>query len=328
MGFLKQFFFIILVILLYVYIYKVRPNFDIEQKRQLDKSDNIISESIKGNLPDNNFSETFFDKIKNNPTSKAILSSLVSNKLEKDKVNLAIESANNSGAIRIQDVKSGNGTRAYCGSKVKFHYELFGNLGVKIFSTKDTKSPIDILLGKGEVIRGIEQGLVGMRKGGIRKVALPPSLAFDDDLFENQLVESGQSLIANLEILELETDQVILDLSNNLDKLDITKDKSEYAYKKKIECSSKVTLEYKFILKGKDISESHTPSKSITTVIGKNELPLLIEQALMKERFGSKLKLKFSEKDFNSISENQLFSMNTYDFKDYDSMLLTILSIE
>lgn len=76
------------------------------------------------------------------------------------------------------DSKVGKGPEAKSGDRVKVHYT--GRLldGTKFDSSRDRGEPFAFTLGKGEVIKGWDLGVVGMKKGGQRKLVIPGSLAY------------------------------------------------------------------------------------------------------------------------------------------------------
>ncbi|MGA3119494.1 MAG: FKBP-type peptidyl-prolyl cis-trans isomerase [Polyangiaceae bacterium] len=72
----------------------------------------------------------------------------------------------------------GKGTEAKTGDRVRVHY--VGTLpdGTKFDSSRDRNKPFDFALGAGQVIKGWDQGVAGMRVGEKRKLLIPPSLAY------------------------------------------------------------------------------------------------------------------------------------------------------
>lgn len=80
--------------------------------------------------------------------------------------------------VTIVDTIVGTGPAAKNGDKISVHYT--GKLadGSKFDSSIDRKTPFDFTLGGGSVIKGWEQGLVGMRVGGHRTLTIPPELAY------------------------------------------------------------------------------------------------------------------------------------------------------
>ncbi len=76
--------------------------------------------------------------------------------------------------VLVEDVEGGSGAAAAAGATLILKYE-----GMLVDGTVfDSSARFTFVLGAKEVIKGWEEGLVGMRVGGTRKLTIPPSLAY------------------------------------------------------------------------------------------------------------------------------------------------------
>jgi len=83
-----------------------------------------------------------------------------------------------SGSLVTEDLKVGGGTEAKEDDLVVVHYTGWLKDGKKFDSSKDRGEPFEFRLGAGNVIKGWDQGVAGMRVGGKRKLIIPPHLAY------------------------------------------------------------------------------------------------------------------------------------------------------
>ena len=82
-------------------------------------------------------------------------------------------------SLRIEDIKEGTGAVAKKNSWVSVHYTGWLKDGTKFDSSHDRgDEPFGFVLGTGKVIKGWDEGLVGMKVGGVRKLIIPPGLAY------------------------------------------------------------------------------------------------------------------------------------------------------
>ena len=83
-----------------------------------------------------------------------------------------------SSGLTYQDVVEGTGAEATKGQPVSVHYTGWLMDGTKFDSSKDRNDPFEFHLGGGQVIKGWDEGVVGMKVGGTRKLTIPPSLGY------------------------------------------------------------------------------------------------------------------------------------------------------
>ena len=81
------------------------------------------------------------------------------------------------GTVEIVEQQVGTGAEARAGLKVEVHYTGW-LLDGKQFDSSRGGSPFGFTLGAGQVIKGWDQGVSGMKVGGKRKLTLPPDLAY------------------------------------------------------------------------------------------------------------------------------------------------------
>jgi len=80
----------------------------------------------------------------------------------------------------IEDVKTGDGAVAEANKLVSVHYTGTLENGQKFDSSKDRGEPFEFTLGIGQVIKGWDQGVQGMKVGGVRKLTIPPELGYGE----------------------------------------------------------------------------------------------------------------------------------------------------
>ncbi len=78
----------------------------------------------------------------------------------------------------LEDMKVGTGAEAKAGQKVSVHYTGWLTNGTKFDSSVDRGRPFEFSLGAGQVIKGWDEGVAGMKVGGKRKLTIPPTLGY------------------------------------------------------------------------------------------------------------------------------------------------------
>ncbi len=100
----------------------------------------------------------------------------------------------------IETLRPGEGAEAKTGDRVTVHY--VGTLvdGSKFDSSRDRGKGFSFHLGRGEVIRGWDQGVRGMRIGELRKLTIPPELAYGAGGFP-PVIPPHSTLVFEVELL-------------------------------------------------------------------------------------------------------------------------------
>ena len=83
-----------------------------------------------------------------------------------------------SSGLKYWEIKKGTGPAAVKGKTVKVHYTGWLTDGKEFDSSLDAGEPIQFLLGSGQVIKGWDEGIAGMKVGGKRQLRIPPELGY------------------------------------------------------------------------------------------------------------------------------------------------------
>jgi FKBP-type peptidyl-prolyl cis-trans isomerase len=111
-------------------------------------------------------------------------------------------SASTGGTLVVEDLVVGTGATAVVGDTVTVHYIGTFTNGTKFDSSYDRGAPLTpFRLGAGQVIPGFEQGIVGMRIGGKRRLTIPPSLAYGNS--PPQGIPANATLVFEVDLLAI-----------------------------------------------------------------------------------------------------------------------------
>lgn len=105
--------------------------------------------------------------------------------------------------LKIEDEVVGAGEEAVTGKKVTVNYVGTLTDGKKFDSSYDRNQPFSFALGSGQVIKGWDEGVVGMKVGGKRKLTIPPELGYGDR-GAGVDIPPGATLIFEVELLKVE----------------------------------------------------------------------------------------------------------------------------
>ena len=103
----------------------------------------------------------------------------------------------------IEDKLIGEGVVAEKYSIATVHYTGRLEKGKQFDSSKQIgREPLRFTLGAGQVIKGWDQGIIGMKVGGQRKLIIPPHLGYGDQ--DMGVIPPNSTLIFNIELIEIE----------------------------------------------------------------------------------------------------------------------------
>lgn len=116
--------------------------------------------------------------------------------------------ATTASGLRSYDLQVGTGAEAVAGRTVLVHYTGWLTDGTRFDSSRQPRRPMgrqepfSFRLGAGEVIKGWDAGVAGMRVGGKRQLVIPPNLAYGDR-GAGQVIPPGATLIFEVELVDV-----------------------------------------------------------------------------------------------------------------------------
>ncbi|MEN9722694.1 MAG: hypothetical protein RJB38_680 [Pseudomonadota bacterium] len=104
--------------------------------------------------------------------------------------------------LKMENLKDGTGAEAVAGKQVSVHYTGTLTDGKKFDSSVDRGQPFKFTLGAGQVIRGWDIGVAGMKVGGKRKLTIPPQLGYGER-GAGGVIPPNATLVFEVELLEV-----------------------------------------------------------------------------------------------------------------------------
>ncbi len=105
-----------------------------------------------------------------------------------------------SSGLKYYEIKSGSGESPKQGTQISVHYSGYLENGELFDSSVERGEPIQFILGAGQVIKGWDEGLAGMKKGGKRKLVIPPQLGYGEQGAGNAIPPNA-TLIFDVELV-------------------------------------------------------------------------------------------------------------------------------
>jgi len=107
------------------------------------------------------------------------------------------------GGVKIQELTVGTGTEVKSGDTIAVNYIGYLENGQKFDSSYDRNKPFIVQIGAGQVIKGWDIGIIGMKEGGKRRIYIPSALAYGDQGAGNGLIPPNANLIFDVELLSV-----------------------------------------------------------------------------------------------------------------------------
>jgi peptidylprolyl isomerase len=106
--------------------------------------------------------------------------------------------------LKVTDIMIGSGKETVRGALLVVQYVGYLDDGTKFDSSYDRGKPFQFVFGTGRVIKGWDQGLVGMKVGGKRELYVPAHLAYGERQV-GEIIKPNSNLKFTVELLEVLT---------------------------------------------------------------------------------------------------------------------------
>ncbi len=103
--------------------------------------------------------------------------------------------------LQYADLRTGTGAEVRTGHRAAVEFESWLQDGKQIGSSKERGIPFEFEVGGQDAIRGLSEGVRGMKVGGKRKLVVPPRLAYGDAGTPNGLVPPKATLVYEVEVV-------------------------------------------------------------------------------------------------------------------------------
>ncbi|HEY7529217.1 MAG TPA: FKBP-type peptidyl-prolyl cis-trans isomerase [Gemmatimonadota bacterium] len=104
--------------------------------------------------------------------------------------------------LKYRDLQAGSGDEAGNGQVAVVHYTGWLVDGTKFDSSHDRNQPFEFPVGGNRVIKGWDEGVAGMKEGGVRRLVIPPDLGYGSQ-GAGAVIPPDATLIFEVELLEV-----------------------------------------------------------------------------------------------------------------------------
>ena len=104
--------------------------------------------------------------------------------------------------LKYVELIEGIGRTPIKGQRIVIHYTGYLESGKKFDSSYEIDKPFEFILGSGQVIKGLDEGVMTMKPGGKRKLIIPPDLAYGSKGQKN-VIPPNATLIFEVELLSI-----------------------------------------------------------------------------------------------------------------------------
>ena len=234
----------------------------------------VATSSAKKFVPEDPWQKKFYNVIYNvlhTRQGRELLEKILLNPREDTARNIHTQEANSYNNNSTIEVLQGEGASAGCGDVVTVNYTIRLVNGKEIENTRLANKPVTFQIGDGKVIKGLEYAIIGMKEGGLRRLVVPPSLAYIDEEFSQGLVGRNEFVTIDVELMSLK--QSLKDWEDRIKIFQNFEGKRGH----QILCSDEVYFTYKMTTSDEKIIINE--SNQVSFVMGSSKVPPAINKA-------------------------------------------------
>ncbi len=245
-------------------------------KNEKNPKDSII---ITSNNPAAKFLEspakTIIEKMQQSPKGKALVDAWIGSAIEEKYGSKNIEdiAAKESSEVLTLDLVKGDGETAYCGNEVTINSESFMDNKIQFDSTYKNNTPNTFTIGEGKVLPGLEDGIIGMKVNGKRRLIIPPKLAYGNPNFKSNFIPKDKAITIEVKLMAVKDG--IKTHNDAYQTQDIIEGTTKI-----VRCGDKVKITY-FLTYPQDGKQVTTESKEVSFKLGAGNVPIGLEQGII-----------------------------------------------
>jgi FKBP-type peptidyl-prolyl cis-trans isomerase len=104
--------------------------------------------------------------------------------------------------LSVEDVQLGEGEEVKSGDTISVHYVGKLSDGTQFDSSIERGEPLKFVVGEGMLIKGFDQGVIGMKLGGKRRLVIPPELGYGDQ--QVGPIPANSTIVFDVELVKIE----------------------------------------------------------------------------------------------------------------------------